>query len=83
MATSTAAAAAAAATSSKSQFSQRRRPRPINEAERLAIDPFLDKLIYSPRYKTTPSNRIDVYSRYADDENEYRWGFFVLNILIQ
>src|SRR2546423_9515560 len=32
------------------QAKQQRRPRPITEAERAAIEPFLEKVHYSPRY---------------------------------
>ena len=48
-----------AATTTKTHFStlegvtqprKSTRPRPITEAERAAIDPFLEKVHYSPRY---------------------------------
>jgi hypothetical protein len=51
---------------------QTRRPRPITETERAALDEFLEKVHYSPRL-TTPSLPV-ANDRYSDDDFEYRFA---------
>jgi hypothetical protein len=58
---------------------KQRRPRPITETERLAIEPFLEKVHYSPRYI---SLEIWAYDRYSDDEFEYRLTLIIFSMLM-
>jgi len=53
---------------------QTRRPRPITETERAALDEFLEKVHYSPRYSPTFLGSAD--DRYSDDDFEYRFELF-------
>jgi hypothetical protein len=51
---------------------QTRRPRPITEIERAALEEFLEKVHYSPRLPTTSLPVAD--DRYSDDDFEYRFA---------
>jgi hypothetical protein len=51
---------------------QTRRPRPITEQERAALEEFLEKVHYSPRLHT-PSLPV-ANDRYSDDDFEYRFA---------
>lgn len=57
-------------TSAAQQQRKHPRPRPITESERAVLEPFLEKVHYSPRY--FPSRTADTDVRYADDDFEYR-----------
>lgn len=56
------------------------RPRPITDVERAAIEPFLEKVHYSPRYTSPSPSYVPFLSfyisylccRYSDDYFEYR-----------
>jgi len=49
---------------------QSRHPRPITEKERAALEEFLEKVHYSPRY---PPALSVADNRYSDDDFEYRF----------